>query len=420
MRLLLVFQHAPYPPDDGGRIGFWNPIRYLSRRHEVHIAFLGVEEDRKYAEVLKTHCASVRALFRVTPTGFVPLASGLLGYPPGTARNFWDARFMAILQATIEEHGIELVEFHNLNMAVYRDAAGTLPAILRAHNIEHILWRRHAQHAPWVERMAAGLVAPRVQRYEAAAAVRFDRCVVISPADADHLRRISPKARIEVISSGVDTEYFYPAPDVPEEPNRMVLSGGFAWRPKQHNLRVILEQVMPRIRTRVPDAALTIVGKGIPPHLERLALKTPGVSLVGAVPDVRPYVRSASLALNYVEIGSGIALKIIEALAMRKAVLSNSLGCEGIGVEHGREVFLADGVDNFAEAAALLLRNAALREQLADAGYNLVRRSYAWNVLATQFDALYSTVKEENERRHTSAAVVHPDQRSRPASTFTG
>jgi glycosyltransferase involved in cell wall biosynthesis len=405
MRLLLVFQHAPYPPDDGGRIGFWNPIKYLSRRHDVHIAFLGEDDDRKYSEVLAKHCASVHALFRSAPGGIFPLVGGLVGHPPGTTRKFWDPRFMAIVKQVVQKHDIELVEFHNLHTAIYREAAGELPTILRAHNIEHILWKRHSRRARLVERFATRLVARRIERYEAATAELFDRVVVISPADAGYLRSISPTARIEVIPSGVDTEYFCPDVGVPEEPNRMVLSGGFAWRPKQHNLRVILEQIMPRIRAKAPDARLSVVGKGMPPYLEKLAARTPGVDLIGAVPDVRPYVRAASFSLNYVEIGSGIALKILEAQAMRKPVLSNTLGCEGIAVEHNREVFLADGPDNFAEAAALLLRNAALRQRLANAGYEFVRRRYAWEALAGDFDGLYGTLNAEKKRQQDSRIV---------------
>jgi glycosyltransferase involved in cell wall biosynthesis len=403
MRLLLVFPFIPYPPDNGGRIGFWNPIKYLSRQHEVHVAFLAEENDREHWEPLKKQCASVQALFRKRPTGWAPMVRALVGYPPGTAGKFWDPRFTAVLQKAIKEQDIELVEFHHLHTAAYRDAAGTLPTVLREHNVEYVIWERHARHAGLLERLGARRVAPRVRRYEAAVAEKFDRCVVVSSADADHLRRVCPTAHIEMIPSGVDTEYFRPEAPATDEPGtmRMVFVGAFYWAPRQHNLRIILEEIMPRIRARVPEAELCVVGRGIPAPLEKLAARTDGVTLIGGVPDVRPYIRSATLVLNYVESGGGIALKVLEALAMRKAVLSNPRGCEGMEVEHGREVFLAEGSDNFADAAARLLRDALLRQRLADAGYELIRRKYAWSVLVRQFDAMYSSLREE----HASAAV---------------
>ena len=283
------------------------------------------------------------------------------------------------------------MEFHHLHTAVYRNAAGNLPTVLREHNAEYVILDRHSRCGHLHERIWAGLLAPRVRRYEAEVMSEFDRCVVVSKADEIHLKRISPTAKIEMIPSGVDTEYFFPSTETTDEIDqmKMVYVGAFYWRPRLVNLRIILENIMPRIHLRLPDAQLCVVGRGIPKELERLAARTPGVTLTGSVPDVRPYVRQGSLVLNYVESGGGIALKILEALAMRKAVLSNSLGCEGIDVQHGREVFLADGPEAFADAAARLLLDAPLRGRLAQAGYNLVRQKYGWEILVHRFDDLY-------------------------------
>ena len=395
MRLLLVFSVVPYPPNDGGRIGFWNPIHYLSRQHEVHVACLATENDRKHCEALREHCAGLHVLYRALPARLLQSVQGIVGHPPGTAWKYWDPRFNAVVRRAIADHEIELVEFHHLNAAVYRDSAGTLPTVLREHNVEHVVWERHARFAPLLQGTYARLVAPRIRRYEADVAPRFDRCVVVSPADADHLRRVSPTARIEMIPSGVDTEYFWPNSTVPEEPNKIVLTGNFAWPPKQHNLRIILEEIMPRIRARAPEARLYVVGADIPAHLQRLAARTSGVTLTGGVPDVRPYVWGASLVLNYLESGGGIALKVLEGLAMRKAVLSNRLGCEGIEVSHDREVFLAEGPEAVAEAASRLLNDEPLRKRLADAGHELVTRKYAWATVARQFETMYGELKAE-------------------------
>jgi len=397
MRLLLVFPFIPYPPDNGGRIGYWNTIKYLSRQHAVHVAFLAEDKDREHWDALKKQCASMQALFRVRPSGLIPMVRGLVGYPPGTAGKFWDPRFTAVLQKAIKEESIDLVEFHHLHTAVYRDAAGTLPTVLREHNAEYVIWQRHAQHARRLERLGARWIAPRVRRYEAAVAEKFDRCVVVSSADADHLRRISPRARIEVIPSGVDTEYFFPDGGLPEGSDKMnmVYVGGFDWAPRQHNLRVILEEIVPRIRARLPGVKLHVVGRGIPPYLERLAAQTAGVTLTGGVPDVRPYIRSASVVLNYVEIGSGIALKVLEAMAMRKPVLCNSLACEGIPVTHGKDILVADGPENFACAAASLLENGTLRAAIAESGYRVALARYSWNHLVSEFSNCYAKILED-------------------------
>jgi glycosyltransferase involved in cell wall biosynthesis len=128
--------------------------------------------------------------------------------------------------------------------------------------------------------------------------------------------------------------------------------------------------------------------------------------LIGEVPDVRPYIRNASLVLNYVESGGGIALKVLEALAMRKAVLSNPRGCEGVEVKHGEEVFLAEGPDAFAAAAAKLLRDAPLRRQIAQKGYQKILEQYSWSAIASQFGRFYEALVSEQK---SIRSVNQPD-----------
>jgi glycosyltransferase involved in cell wall biosynthesis len=182
------------------------------------------------------------------------------------------------------------------------------------------------------------------------------------------------------------------------------MTGGFAWQPKQHNLRVLLTEVYPRIKARVPNVTVSVVGKGAPSELRQLANSIPGVTMTGEVPDVRPYVNKAALAINYVESGGGIALKVLEAMAMRKPVLSTSLGCEGIKVRHGEDVFLADGAESFAEASVLLLQSNGIRQRIAEGGHRLVRQTYAWDRLAERFEDCYAAVLSE---RQATAAVGH-------------
>jgi glycosyltransferase involved in cell wall biosynthesis len=309
------------------------------------------------------------------------------------------------------------VEFQHLNMAAYRDQAGSVPAILREHNVEYKVWERYAVHArsPF-ERLYMKRCAPRVRAFEAKMAPNFARCLTVSQADARHLIEIAPSARVEAIPSGVDTEYFYPSPEIPEEPYRMVMTGSFEWKPKQHNLRVLLTEIMPRIQAKLPQAKLDVVGKGVPAELRNLAESMPGVRVTGTVPDVRPYVWRAALVLNYLESGGGIALKVLEAMAMRKPVLSNSFGCEGIETENGRDVLLADGTEDFAAAAAHLLVDAPMRRSLAENGCQKAQAFYSWGVLANRFQDCYEAVIAE----HAEANPALTSAPRAPASAAVG
>jgi polysaccharide biosynthesis protein PslH len=399
MRILMVTHFFPYPPNDGGRLACFNPIKYLSRKNEVVLASMIEPTELQYISEMKRYCLGVETYVRPRGVDFWRSTRGMFFDPPGTASKFWDSGFEAVLRKCIARYAVDIVEFEHLNTAAYQRLVKNVPCILREHNVEYKVWERHAEHARSpLERWYVGRCAPRVRAYEAKMAPRFARSLTVSAADARHLAEIAPAARLEAIPFGVDTEYFYPSPEVHEEPYRMVLTGSFEWKPKQHNLRVLLAEIMPLIRANVPEATLYVVGKGVPDELRRLAEGTPGVIVTGTVPDVRPYLRQASLVLNYLESGGGIALKVLEAMAMRKPVLSNPLGCEGIEVSDGREVCLADGPEDFAAAAARLLGDHVLRQSIAEGGYRKVLLQYGWGVIVSRLERLYESVLEQHSR----------------------
>lgn len=408
LRILLVFPFLPYPPDDGGRIGFFNPIKYLSRKHEVSVACLidGTEPQASIEELAK-YCTNLKTYRRAAWQSSQRLLMGTISFPPGASAKYWHRGMGELIREMIAERKPDLVEFHHLNTAIYRDFAGQVPAILREHNVEYKVWERFAENAQgWTERSFARWTAPRVRQYEAEAASKFDRCVVVSEADAVHLREISPRARLEVIPSGVDTEYFYPTMDVEEEPCSMTLTGSFEWKPKQRSLHILLTQIFPRIRAKLPLTKLYVVGKGVPEHLSRLAQKIPGVILTGAVSDVRPYIARSTLLVNYLESGGGIALKVLEAMAMRKPVLCNSLGCEGLAPAFGKGVCVADGVEEFSSAAVRLLEDQGARHSLAEDGYQKVLKGYSWNVVASLFQDFYQNLTEARKNSDSAAQSV--------------
>jgi glycosyltransferase involved in cell wall biosynthesis len=387
---------VPYPPNDGGRIGFFNPIKFLSKTHDVTIVTLMTDGEAVALEGLKKFCPDVRVFRRPSRGNWNRLLRSAISYPPGSAGKYWHVAAGEVIREAIATHSPDIVEFHHLNTAAYRRFAGLVPSVLREHNVEFKVWERHAVNTTnWAEKIYAKWTAPRVRRYEGEVAAEFDRCIVVSEADAAHLQKVAPSARIEVIPSGVDTEYFVPNPSVEEEPWSLTLTGSFEWKPKQQSLRSLLTRVFPIIRAKVPKARLHVVGRGVPKDLRRFAEETPGVSIHGPVADVRPYIARSALMIQYLESGGGIALKVLEAMAMRKPVLSNSLGCEGIPLKHGADFYLANGAEEFAEAAAMLLADRAFRLRLAQGGFHKVIERYSWNVIANCFQECYRSVLED-------------------------
>lgn len=402
MRVLLISHSFPLPALDGGRIAFLNTLKSLARTHEVGVVCLvGGNEDTSIQD-LERLCKFVKVFKRSRHQDPLRILAGMVLEPPGAGFKYWYPGAGDLIRRTIRAWKPEMIEFHHLHTAVYQRFCTGVPTILREHNVEHKVWERHAQHVlSWPARAHAKWSTPRVRRYEAAMACRFDRCVVVSNADAEYLRGVSPRVRVDIVPFGVDPDYFSPFSESEEKPFRMALTGSFEWRPKQHNLRILLAEIMPRVSAIVPEAELYVVGAGVPADLLKLAERTPGVTVTGRVPDVRPFVATASLVLNYVESGGGIAMKVLEAMAMQKPVLSNSLGCEGIEVEHGRDVFLADGVEAFAQAAGYLLTDPCRRRGLAMNGRKRAEEGYSWTAIAGQMDRCYESVLKEYSERAT-------------------
>jgi len=397
MRILFVTPSFPFPLTDGGRLGYYNPIKYLSCRNEVVlVSFTGLENPADVSE-LERFCIAVKSFRQRQEGQFWALARGLITNPPGSSAKYWDPEFGRFIVDCIKRYRPDLVEFHHLTMAAYEKyVSPSIPVILREHNVEYKVWERQLRCAQsWLEWAYVRLAAPRVRQYEGRMATRFARCITVCNADAGHLRAVSPQARIEAIPSGVDTEYFRPSENMWEEPYSLTLTGSFEWSPKQHSLWILLTEIFPRIKSRVPKVKLYVVGKGVPSKIQDRARQFPDVCVTGGVDDVRPYISRSSLILHYLESGGGIALKVLEAMAMRKPVLSNRLGCEGIDVETGRDCILADGIENFVDAAVELLNNKCLRLRLADGGYRRILDSYAWERIAYQLEQLYSDVLKE-------------------------
>jgi len=408
MKLLLVAHLFPLPAHDGGRIAFFNTVKHLARVHEVGVICLAGRDEDAPSGDLEKHCSYVHVFRRKAHTDKLRILRGMLLDPPGAGSKYWYPAAGELIRKSVRAQRPEVVEFHHLNMAVYRTFAEGVPTVLREHNVEYKVWERYARGASgMLERTYAKWTAPRLRRYEAEVASRFDRCVVVSPADAGYLRAVSPSSRIEVVPFGIDTEYFYPLLEVPEEPCSITITGSFDWGPKQQSLHTLLTRVFPSIRAHFPEAKLYVVGRGVSRELKEAADKMRGVVVTGPVADVRPHIARSSLLINYMESGGGIAIKVLEAMAMRKPVLCNSLGCEGIPVTRGQDVFVADGAEEFATAAVWLLRDESARARIAEGGYRRVLEEYSWQVITGRLGRVYEALRSE---RGTVRPVVELGQ----------
>ena len=263
---------------------------------------------------------------------------------------------------------------------------GGTPVVFFAHNVEHLIWKRltEVEGVQW-RRPLLELEWRKLRRAEAEACAQAQMTIAVSDQDRDLFRQHAPAARVVTIPTGVDTQYFVPDPDR-ERPNRLVFTGSMDWYPNEDAMLHFIDAILPRIRQSRPDVEVVVVGRN-PTSRLRARAAAAAVALTGTVEDVRPHVAEAALSIVPLRVGGGTRLKIFESLAMGKPVVSTSVGAEGLGLESGRHVLIADTPEDFSRRVVSLLNTPDRRRTLAREGRRLVEQRYGWPMVAHAFES---------------------------------
>ena len=302
--------------------------------------------------------------------------------------DLWKWRVAGVRQAVSElvgrnEADVIVADFLTGVPNVPLDAG--VPVVFFAHNVEHQIWRRLAEVEPrsWRRRLLE-IEWRKMRREEQWACEHTALTVAVSRDDRDRLAADAPTATVVDVPTGVDVEYFNPSA-TPQVPGRLVFSGSMDWYPNEDAILHFVAETLPLVRRERPDVTLTVVGRR-PSRKLRTAVEQAGVIVTGTVDDVRPYLAEAELYVVPLRVGGGTRLKIFEALAAGKAVLSTRIGAEGLDVEDGRHLALADGPEAFSRAVISLLADPGRRRALAEAGRDMVQARFSWARVTKVFD----------------------------------
>ncbi len=264
--------------------------------------------------------------------------------------------------------------------------------VLDMHNVESTyVWRLLRRKRPGLGSLLTLSDAVKLSRYQQRIVSRFDRCLAVSDVDARQLAGCAPGAAVTVVPNGVAPEFFHPM-EAPEDPAGLVFTASFTYAPNVDAMVFFCREVLPQIRAVVPGARLTIAGREPPPEVTALAALG-GIEVTGTVPDMRPYLARAAVVVVPLRLGSGTRIKILEAMAMGKAVVSTSAGAEGLDIRPGHDVEIADGVEEFTRRTVDLLGDAARRRCLGDNARQTVMTRYTWPQIAVRLDAVYHEMR---------------------------
>jgi sugar transferase (PEP-CTERM/EpsH1 system associated) len=416
MRILWLKTDLLLPLDKGGKLRTWHLMRHLAKRHEItYLAFAEPGQPQADVEGMKEVAARVETITRSDPAKgtwrfYADAAMHVVDPLPYAVGKYRSAEFRRRFDAMLAQTDFDLIVCDFLFPAVNLPSRLPCPAVMFTHNVESEIWRRHAETTTGaLSKWLYGAQYRRMLRYEGDSLRRFDGVLAVSDADRETFDRIYPGAirrPVHVVPTGVDTEYFEPSagPRIPNPESQipsLIFTGSMDWLPNEDAMLFFSRDILPKIRAEVPNVQLAIVGRAPTPAVKQLG-EQPGVNVTGRVDDVRPSMRDAAVYVVPLRIGGGTRLKIFEAMAMGKAVVSTTVGAEGLPVVNGEHVVLADDPTAFARAVVDLLRDAPRRRQLEAAARTLVVEKYDWSAVAGELEE--ALIEFANVKRDRVAA----------------
>ena len=391
IRILQVTNRMPWPLNDGGNLATFAIAKHLGELgHSVVLATLNTnkhwQDPAHLASVAEVHAVDIDTSLRP-----IPMALGLLRSIPYNIARFRSAEFDALLVRLVKEKKPDFVQMEGSYQALFVPAiraVSDVPILLRSHNMEWRIWERMwANEKNPLKRFYLKDMYRKIRRCEEETLHSFDGVVAITEEDEAWYRDQGFKGKLTTVNAGADLSRYVPGKEWPPE-NRVGFIGSMEWEPNVQGVKWFLEEVWPKVHAANPKAEFHVAGKNPAPWMAKWN-DIPGVEFHGMVDDAIAFLRGIGVFVVPLLSGSGMRLKIVEALAMKKCVLSTAVGAEGISVTHGKDVLLADSPKDFANSLLQLIGSPERARLLATQGHATILEAYYWRVLILKFVDFY-------------------------------
>jgi len=391
MKLLWIKTDFLHPTNRGGQIRTLKMLERLHARHQVDYLCL---DDGAHAEGPARAAEYSRRAVSVphhppsksSPAFAMQLAAAALSRLPVAVYRYRSDEMRRKIDELTRAEDYDAVVCDFLFPAPNVDQIED--CVLFQHNVETMIWRRHAAQAPDpVRRFYFGLEAKKMFAYEGEVCRRAKGVVAVSEADSQTMHQEFGIDRPPSVPTGVDVEFFARPADGKFPRHDLVFLGSMDWMPNIDGMRYFIEEVLPLIRARRPQTSVAIVGRNPSSETKRLAESVPDVTVTGTVDDVRPYLWGGAVSIVPLRIGGGTRLKIYEAMAAGVPTVSTAIGAEGLEVESPVNIRMADEPAAFAEECLALLDDPRARASVSEAALTLVREHFSWEVVSRRFEA---------------------------------
>ena len=379
-------------------------LKELKREHTI--TYLSLDDGSATAaerEAASEYCHELVTIphqprEKFTAGFYVDLALNLIAREPYAVKKYESSAMRNAVKTRAAEFDVVVCDFlaPALNVPDNLDCT----TILFQHNVEAMIWKRHyeVQTNPIKKAYLRGQWQ-KMRRFEERVCRSFDRVIAVSVEDRDQMRQDYGLESVFEVPTGVDTEFFRRCGTQQVVPHSLVFTGSMDWLPNEDAIRFFTEAIMPRIKQSLPDVTLTVVGRNPYPGLLERSKQDPAIVVTGRVDDVRPYMERAAAYVVPLRIGGGTRLKIYEAMAMEQAIVSTSIGAEGLPVTSGTELLLADSPETFADAVIRLLQDESAARDLGRRAAQTVREKFGWGQVAHKFGELCETATKTNTVR---------------------
>ncbi len=379
MRVLILANRVPFPPDDGWKVRCYHVVRAVAAGADATLVVFHAGSDELLArarEQLGVDLVAVAPPRRNTPDR---LLQGLVSRTPLTVANERSQAYASALRQVVGSRQFDAALCVSTIMSPHlRLLPANLPRVIDTHNIDAVMYARYAQTlAPSLRRRYTALTAAKLRHFEARAFAAAQLVWVCSDEEAAIARRLAPRANVLTVPNGVDTELMSPLP-TPAVPKRLLFFGRLDYFPNIDALTHFAREVLPLVSAAEPDVELDVVGPAATAQVQALGREHPAINVRGRVDDVRCALADAAIVVVPLRVGGGTRLKIVEALSMARPTVSTTIGAEGLDLVPGEDLLVADAPAEFALAIRALLDDPQRAAQLGAHGRESVRERYDW------------------------------------------
>ena len=381
-----------HPVDKGGKIRSYNMLKELKRN--CHVTYLTLDDgtaNDNARELASEYCHELVCIphqhrEKFTAGFYVDLMINLASDLPYAIKKYESPAMRHEVAARVAANRFDVLVCDFLAPAVNVPPGLDCPSVLFQHNVESMIWKRHAEvQSNAAKKAYLSRQWQKMRAFEGKMCPLFDCVIAVSREDRELMQQEYGVEMIYDVPTGVDTTYFRPSGDRNPRQHNLVFTGSMDWLPNEDAIRYFTEQIMPIIKEAVPGVTLTVVGRDPYPGLLELSKHDPSVIVTGRVEDVRPFIEEAAVYIVPLRIGGGTRLKIFEAMAMEKPIVSTSIGAEGLPVSDGKELLLGDTPETFAAAVVKLLQHESLATEMGKRAAAIVREKFGWDTVADKF-----------------------------------